>query len=111
MDTAALSANEVPDEARQEQKLAMVFRRFNGKATLEPLTVNNTDSGQQIIEKVKAKQREVTAAEGRICCLNLLLTQEEAAIAEIKWVRVNEALIQYRFGAYRNSTDSHGYKT
>ncbi|KAL8719024.1 MAG: hypothetical protein Q9225_003905 [Loekoesia sp. 1 TL-2023] len=86
MDNSTLCANEVPEESRQEQKLAMVFRRFNGKATLEPLAVNNTESGQQIIEKVKAKQRKLVATEGRMCCLNLLLTEEEAAIAEIKWI-------------------------
>ena len=75
------------EEPSHPRKLAMVFRRFNGRASLEPIDVDSTDSGQQILEKVRAKQRELMVMESRMCCLHLLWTRAEAAIAEIKWVR------------------------
>ncbi|KAL8994676.1 MAG: hypothetical protein Q9188_007000 [Gyalolechia gomerana] len=81
MEISTLHGNKILDM----HKLAVVLRGLDGKATLVPVAVNSTDSGQQILEKVKAKQQEWMRAKGRACCLNLLWTRIEIAIAEIRW--------------------------
>lgn len=88
MEISTLHVNKVLDM----HKLAVVLRGLDGKATLVPVAVNSTDSGQQILEKVKAKQREWMRAKGRAYCLNLLWTRIEIAIAEIRWVKGNEVI-------------------
>lgn len=69
----------------REHMLAMVVRGLDMKATLVPVIVDSTDSGQQILEKVKAKQQQWVIGKSRTCYLNLLWTRLEIAVAEIKW--------------------------
>ncbi|KAI4199085.1 MAG: hypothetical protein LQ350_004840 [Teloschistes chrysophthalmus] len=68
-----------------EQELAIVYRERNGRATLVPLTIDSTGSGRQIFERIRDKQREMSALHGRLTSLLLLLAQYEVAIAEIRW--------------------------
>ncbi|KAL8721259.1 MAG: hypothetical protein Q9181_007751 [Wetmoreana brouardii] len=77
--------NAVQDKPMYQQKMAMVYRRLNGKATLEPLVVNSMDNGQQVFDKVKEKQYELLRREGRMYSFGLLLARLEVAVAEIKW--------------------------
>ncbi|KAI4129903.1 MAG: hypothetical protein LQ338_001988 [Usnochroma carphineum] len=78
-------ATAMQNEPVHQQKMSMVYRRLNGKATLEPLEVNNWDSGQQVFEKVKARQHELSKMDSRLSRSSQLLTRLEVAVAEIKW--------------------------
>lgn len=71
-----------------QQTMAMVYQRLNGKATLEPLVVNNLDTGQQVFGQVQKKLHELSRQESRLYRSALRLTRMEVAIGEIKWVRV-----------------------
>ncbi|KAL9576002.1 MAG: hypothetical protein Q9212_007478, partial [Teloschistes hypoglaucus] len=68
-----------------EQELAIVYRERNGRATLVPLTINSTDSGRQIFEKIRDKQRAMSTLHSRLTSLLLLLARYEVATAEIRW--------------------------
>ncbi|KAL8649992.1 MAG: hypothetical protein Q9226_005338, partial [Calogaya cf. arnoldii] len=69
----------------------MVYRRLDKRATIEPVMVNSSDTGQQVFENMKAKQQELARMESRRWFFNLLLTRLEVGIAEIGWVRAREA--------------------
>ncbi|KAL8846661.1 MAG: hypothetical protein Q9221_008268 [Calogaya cf. arnoldii] len=69
----------------------MVYRRLDGRATIEPVTVNSSDTGQQIFENMKAKHQKLAKSESRLWFFNLLLTRMEVGIAEIGWVRTSKA--------------------
>ncbi|KAL8714525.1 MAG: hypothetical protein Q9220_001473 [cf. Caloplaca sp. 1 TL-2023] len=68
-----------------QQKLALVYQRLNGNATLEPINVSSTDSGHHIFNVVKKKQRQLLKLDGQLWPFILLMTKLEAAIGEIKW--------------------------
>ncbi|KAL8951147.1 MAG: hypothetical protein Q9222_002854 [Ikaeria aurantiellina] len=68
-----------------QQRLALVYRRLNGNATLEPTLINDTDNGSQIINRVKDKQWQLLKLDGQLWPFTPLLTKLEAATGEIKW--------------------------
>lgn len=89
-----------------EQELAIVYRERNGRATLVPLTIDSTGSGRQIFERIRDKQREMSALHGRLTSLLLLLAQYEVAIAEIRWVRFRRLILQKIFRLRGTETDT-----
>ncbi|KAI4111540.1 MAG: hypothetical protein LQ339_000411 [Xanthoria mediterranea] len=74
-----------------QHELAMVYRRLNGPATLEPVMVSSSDTGQRVFEIIKRKQRAISRKESRLCFFDLLRTRLEVGIAEISWVRTRRA--------------------
>ncbi|KAI4253967.1 MAG: hypothetical protein L6R42_007377, partial [Xanthoria sp. 1 TBL-2021] len=67
----------------------MVYRRLNGRATVEPVRVNSSDTGQQLFEIIKGKQHELAKLESRMWFFNLLWTRLDVGIAEIRWTSTN----------------------
>ena len=65
----------------------MVYRRLNGSATLEPVMVTSSDTGQRVFEIIKRKQQAISRKESRLCFFDLLGTRLEVGVAEISWVR------------------------
>ncbi|KAL8726804.1 MAG: hypothetical protein Q9166_006486 [cf. Caloplaca sp. 2 TL-2023] len=70
---------------KDKHDLAVVYRRLSGKATLEPIAFDSSDTGQRVFEKVKAKQQDLSRTESQLWVFKLLITKWETAIAEIKW--------------------------
>lgn len=74
--------------AQAKQKLAVVFRKLNGKAMLDPIEVSSLDTGQHIFRTLKEKHLELAKSQSHGYWLQLLFTRLEVEIAEIRWVRV-----------------------
>lgn len=79
--------SEMQNNTAYQHRLALVYQRLNGPATLEPVTVHSSDTGQHVFENIKKKQHDIARTESRLWFLNLLLTRLEVGIAEIRWVR------------------------
>ncbi|KAL8868437.1 MAG: hypothetical protein Q9198_008178 [Flavoplaca austrocitrina] len=73
-------------------RLALVYQRLNGPATLEPVTVHNSDNGQHVFENIKRKQYDIARTESRLWFFNLLLTRLEVGIAEIRWTLTDDKM-------------------
>ncbi|KAL8917464.1 MAG: hypothetical protein Q9172_005844 [Xanthocarpia lactea] len=78
------------DTAPNQHSLAMVYQRLNGQATLEPIIVNGSDTGQQVFENVRKKQYELSRTESRLWFFNLLMTRLEVGIGEIRWALTDQ---------------------
>ncbi|KAI4216711.1 MAG: hypothetical protein L6R36_009336 [Xanthoria steineri] len=81
----------MPNTAPYQHELAMVYRRLNGPATLEPVMVRSSDTGQRVFEIIKRKQQAISRKESWLWFSDLLRTQLEVGIAEIRWVRTRRA--------------------
>lgn len=79
-----LTRNQAPAQAKQ--KLAVVFRKLQGNAILDPIEVSSLDTGQQIFCDLKHRYLELLRSESRAYWLKLLLVRMEIEIAEIRWV-------------------------
>ncbi len=96
--------NTVPNQHR----LAMVYRRLNGQATLEPIIVTGSDTGQQVFENVREKQHELSRKDSRLWFLNLLTTRLEVGLGEIRWVRMERSHMIPKLLANLRPIGTHG---
>ncbi|KAL9034846.1 MAG: hypothetical protein Q9180_005182 [Flavoplaca navasiana] len=82
------------NNAAYELRLAMVYQRINGPATLEPITVHSSDTGQHVFNNMKKRQYNIARMESPLWFLNLLLTRMEVGIAEIRWTHTDNKTIE-----------------
>lgn len=88
IDSSYPGLGDMQNTAPYQHRLAIVYRRLNGPATLEPVIVSSSDTGQRVFEIIKGKQHEISRKESRLWFFNPLLTRLEVGIAEIRWVRI-----------------------
>lgn len=70
-----------------KRKVAMVFQRLNGNATLEPVEMSSVNTGQETFRRMKQKYLELVRSDSRIFWLMPLFTRADVELAQIKWVR------------------------
>ncbi|KAL9628253.1 MAG: hypothetical protein Q9204_006006, partial [Flavoplaca sp. TL-2023a] len=75
----------MPADAYYQPRLAMVYRRLDGRATLEPIDSSSSETGQEVFERIKKQYHQLARRENRLWCFALLLTRLEVGVAEIRW--------------------------
>ncbi|KAL8868107.1 MAG: hypothetical protein Q9174_005212, partial [Haloplaca sp. 1 TL-2023] len=79
----------MPNDTHYRRRLAMVYRRLDGKATLEPLDVVSISSGQEVFDSARNRLQECSSSDSWFSRFALFFSKLDVTIAEINWILID----------------------